>query len=617
MTYTIDLADKFKENELFTWTLFGSTGLFGDSSCLIRGVELDPNPAIHQNLPTPTPTPTPEPVPNGFVSVSQGNQEYGYETEFVEDNWNFNGEAAYINGNKLAILNSQTDMHDGSAFTSFSTDVGTSYEFYTHFTFSTDTAFPNGFAFVIEPQTEKMGFFGRNGYDSHHNSVVVEFDFDPQNNYQRMNDKGEFETYNESNSHVGIMLYGNEEMHFAAETYKEMRNAGTRTDAWVEYDGNTLSVYVCAINQYGRIYKYDMPLVSLDIDLEEYFGGNSILHMGFISSELKQSSNVTLHGFALDETPISGIRQGDYPIEDQERYNIISMGDGTYGYQRRFQSSEWNGSGVSPNILTVGSGVSETQEKYYTTSCEFSEDYTCSGRFTVYIPNDDPGHYMNFVLSSSPDTRKHSVSIHLDMIATGESSWKNEFGEDIEGTEDGWGHGMEPYPAMVSVCTNGNDRRDWAMAQYLPLLTGNTIHEVWFDYNGAEEKLYVYIAEYDESGHVEKPEQPVIVCPISFEEVFEGSHTLYVGVLGVTTFLKWGEYYLYGLEFDPYPAIHEQFEGVLQVLAPLDNREYTIGESIDISGRIGPAADPDTDCHVEIKNDQGNRYHCGDINSHE
>ncbi|MBQ0011946.1 MAG: cellulose binding domain-containing protein [Clostridiales bacterium] len=605
ISYDIDFSEFFSGYETFTCALYGTNALFGTTASMIRGVEIDPYPELHTESVLPTSTPTPTPVSSGFVSVSQGKQDYGYETEFIEDNWTFSGEASYVDGNNLSILNSKNSMHDGSVFTAFSTDVGNDYEFYTHFTFTTNNAMPNGFAFVIEPDNGDLGFFGRNGYDNHHNSVVVEFDFDPQKNYQRMNDDGEFESFNESNSHVGIMLYGNEEMHFDVADYNDMREFGSRTDAWVEYDGEILSVYVCTLNEYGHLYKYDKPLVSFEIDLEEYFNGNTNLHMGFVSSDANKASNVILCGFEISENPVPGTRLGDLPIEEQERYHVISMGDEKYGYQRRFQAAEWTGDGVSPNVLTVGVGVVETKENYCTTSCEFSDDYSCAGHFTVYIPNDNPGHYMNFVLSSSSETRYNSVSIHLDTIPTDESNWRNEFGEEMPGTEDGWGTGMEPYQSMISVCTNGNDRRDWAMAEYLPLLKGDTIHEVWFEYDGTEEIFYVYIAEYDEEGNVEKPSQPVIVCPISFEEVFEGSHTLYVATLGVTTLLKWGEYYLYGLEIDPYPALHEQLEGVLQVLAPLDNREYTIGESIDISGRIGPAAYPDTDCHVKIKNDQG------------
>lgn len=600
ISFDIDFSEFFSGYETFTCALYGTNALFGTTASMIRGVEIDPYPELHKESVLPTSAPTPTPVSSGFVSVSQGNQDYGYETEFIEDNWTFSGEASYVDGNNLSILNSKNSMHDGSVFSAFSTDVGNDYEFYTHFTFTTSNATPNGFAFVIEPDNGDLGFFGRNGYDNHHNSVVVEFDFDPQKNYQRMNDDGEFESFNESNSHVGIMLYGNEEMHFDVADYEDMREFGSRTDAWVEYDGEILSVYVCTLNEYGHIYKYDKPLVSFEIDLEEYFNGNTNLHMGFVSSDANKASNVILCGFEISENPVPGTHVGDLPIEEQERYHVISMGDEKYGYQRRFQAAEWTGDGVSPNVLTVGVGVVETKENYCTTSCEFSDDYSCAGHFTVYIPNDNPGHYMNFVLSSSSETRYNSVSIHLDTIPTDESSWRNEFGEEMSGTEDGWGTGMEPYQSMISVCTNGNDRRDWAMAEYLPLLEGDTIHEVWFEYDGAEEIFFVYIAEYDEEGNVEKPSQPVIVCPISFEEVFEGSHTLYIGTLGVTTLLKWGEYYLYGLEIDPYPALHEQFEGVLQVLAPLDNREYTQGESIDISGRIGPAADPETDCRVEL-----------------
>ena len=213
---------------------------------------------------------------------------------------------------------------------------------------------------------------------------------------------------------------------------------------------------------------------------------------------------------------------------------------------------------------------------------------------------------MNFVLTSDYGERLHSVSIHMDILRTPDSHWRNEFGEYIEGEPDGWYSGSEPYDSMLSICLNGDDRRDYAIAEYAPFLTSGAIHEIWFNYDGTEKKLYVYAATYDSEGNVTKPDAPTLVCPLDLEEVFEGNHRVYIGTYGQTALFQYGDFIFYGMELDPRPDIHNDFTGVLQVLAPLDEREYYIGDSIDISGRIGPMADPDTGISVEIRDDADN-----------
>ena len=606
ISYTIDLSEKFAGKEEFTWSVLCQNGwYFGTSD--VKGVELDPYPEINKGKVTPTATPTPVPTSASFVSLSQGNSDYGYKTPFLAGNWNFAGEGEYISNSRLSLLNSQGTGHFGSAFTNFRNKTGDPIEFYTRFTFSAENVFENGLAFVIGPEDPDKGFYGHNGYNMHHDSIVVEFDFDPQQNYQRLSESGQFKTFNESDSHVGIILFGNEEQHYAVADYPQMRQLGTRTDAWVDYNGQTLSGYVCTINEYRHVYKHETPLLSIDIDLDEYFGGKQDLYMGFVSGDFNKASDVYIEGFEVSKTPLKTALPNEYPQDQQDKSQIISMGDAQYGYQRRFAAYEWTGTGTTPDRLTAVSGMSETQERRYYSPVELSNDYSFAGRITTSIYHGmAPGHYMNLVLTSDQGEREHSVSIHMDVLRTGESYWRNEFGEPIEGQPDGWYSGMEPFDSMVSIVLNGNDRRDYAVAEYTPFLTSGAVHEIWFNYDGQEKKLYLFAATYDENGNVTKPESPTLVCPLDLEEVFEGSHDIYIGTYGQTAMFEYGDFYFYGIELDPRPDIHNEFDGVLQIIAPLDDKTYTIGDSIDISGRTGPLADPDTGCSVVLKDSEDN-----------
>jgi len=609
ITYEIDLAEKFSGSENFTWHLMGRDG-WNTATVYVRGVEVDPYPELNEKTPTPTPTPTP--VSEGFKSFSQGNTEYGYKTAFVKEDWKYEGEAAYANESLITVLNNNAKLYNGSAFTAFANDVGEDYKFYTHFSFSRTNAYENGFAFVIQPVDPNQGFYGRNGYSTHKNSVIVEFDLDPQKGYYRYNRNGEFESYDESNAHVAVMLDGSEIGHYSVADFRELRELGRRMDAWVDYDGKTLSVYAFAATDLGRVYKSAEPLLKLDIDLKEVFDGNSNLYMGFIGGDYDKTSNLNLHGFEIAKEPFTAPID-ETPIEDQERYSIMSMGDENYGYQTRFIPSEWVGQcTVKPSIVNIVSGVWNEYETICQRYRELPEDYSFSGRFTGRITGDDPGNYMSFFLSKSPTTRIKSVSIQLDAEATEDAMWRNAFGEPVEDSEDGWYHGHEPYDAMVAVCLNGNDRKDYAIAEYLPLRISGAVHEVWFNYDGTEKKLYVYIATYDENGHVEKPDTPIIVCPLDLEEVFEGEHRVYPAIYGETEIWHNAEFDIFGFELDPYPAIHNEFDGVLQVLAPLDNKIYKTGEKIDISGRRGPKADPDALCHVSLLDKDGKAVYQAD-----
>ena len=214
-----------------------------------------------------------------------------------------------------------------------------------------------------------------------------------------------------------------------------------------------------------NIYKYEEPIISIDIDLEELFDGNSNLFFGFISADPSNSANVMLDGFAIAQEPFTTLQPDELPEEEQDRYQILSMGDGDYGYEVPFDADDWNGSRgrITSDQILIASGMYDSNAFYCTVSREVSEDYSFSGRFTASISGSDPCHYMNFILSSSPEDRAHSVCIHLDTYQSGSAHWRNEFGEYIEGQPDGWYEGVEPFESMVSVCINGDERHDYLL----------------------------------------------------------------------------------------------------------------------------------------------------------
>ncbi len=606
LTYKISLSELFNNDHLIYIESAGEAGGDVTYECLY-GIELDPYPELHQTTPTPVPTMS--------LPFSEGNTDYGYKKSFTKSNWNYRGEADF-SGKVQGILDGDFQHHYGDTFTSKPVDVGDDYKFYTRFSFTLNRQLAYGVAFVIEPYGDGKlaGLSGKNGYDSHTNSVIIEMDFDPQKGMSKLN-KNKFENYDESNSHVGVVVDGVEKRHYAVADYKAMREFGLRTDCWVDYNGHTLSVYLCTINKFGHVYKYEEPILSIDIDLKEHFKGDTKLRFGFVAADNERAysenefSNVEINGFEVAKTPFKTPLPEELPVEEQDGAQVISMGDAKYGYKERYVAKEWSNGVVSPEKLLVVSGDA-IQEDNYCYPCVLGDDYSFSGRMTMsYFMGMDTGHHMNLVLMSKYGNREDSISIHMDLSKTGDSYYRNEFGEPIEGQPDGFYYGSEPYDAMLSVCLAGDYQRDYAVAEYLPFRVSGAVHEIWFEYVGAEKKLYLYVATYDDKGNVTKPDAPALVCPLDLETIFKGSHTIYLGTLGRNGLWVNGTFYLYGIEFDPRPDVHNDFNGTLQVLAPKENKEYAIGEKIEISGRIGSMADPDTDVSVVVKDSKGNEVY--------
>ncbi|MDY6339365.1 MAG: cellulose binding domain-containing protein, partial [Saccharofermentans sp.] len=603
LTYNISLSELFNDDHSIFIESIGDVGGNPTYEC-ICGIELDPYPELHQTTPTPVPTMS--------LPFSEGNSEYGYKKAFKKDNWNYRGEVDF-SGKVQSIIDGNYPHHYADSFTSKPIDVGNDYKFYTRFSFTQRNMFANGVALVIEPYGDgkSSGYSGRNGYDSHTNSVIIEMDFDAQKGMSKLN-KNKFENYDESNAHVSVIVDGVEKRHYAVADYSAMRELGLRTDCWVDYNGQTLSIYICTINKFGHIYKDETPIVSIDINLKDHFDEDTKLSFGFVAADIDKSC-VEINGFEISKSPLKSPKPQDLPVENQDVSQSVSMGDSRYGYKDRFVPKEWTGREVWPDYVVASSGMGETKEMGYVFPCVLSDDYSFSGRITMrYNPSFGVGDYVNFVLSTTLDDRYHSVAIHMDMLRSSSSYWRNEFGEPVEGQPEGFYSGIEPYDGMLAVCLNKNDSRDYAQIEYKPFVVAGSTHDIWFNYVGNEKKLYVYVATYDDEGNVSKPDTPSLICPLNLEDIFCGSHTVYLKTVGRNTGDNNGSFEIRGIEFDPRPDIHNDFNGTLQVLTPNDNREYVIGDSIDISGRIGPLADPNTDISVVIKDSKGNEVYKND-----
>jgi len=596
----MDLSDKFADSTAFSWLI--ELDHYWNSTVLVRGMEIDPYPDIHSYDVTPTPTPTTIPEPSEFVSLSQGNSEYGYEDPFIEDNWSFTESSKYVDSSSINLLDHESGTDCGSAYLTFAENVGEDYEFYTRFTFSRENGTENGFAFIVEPDNSEVGFYGSNGYNMHQNSLIVEFDFNPQSGYSCFNEYGDFVEYNESNSHVGVIINGNEEQHYAVADYPEMRETDKITDAWVDYDGETLSIYVCTINQYGHIYKYEEPLISFEIDLEELFGGETSLYMGFVSKDSDKDADLILHGFEIAQTPFTTLLPYDYPLEDQDRYQILSMGDASYDYLRRYDRAEWNvpvgDPRISENSISISEFFGSESCEYSNDAVEFSPDYSFEGRFTYSIdcaPND--GNASNFTIYNPElGIEEGSFTIHIDISPNGQHYWKDPYGQGE------WQYGTEPYISSIGVYLNGDAMHEYCYAEYLGFRDSGSVHEIWFEYDGKDQLLYVYVAPYDENGNVVKPATPTLMLNINLEEQFGGEHRFDVELSGEGGWDP-ATFSYYGFEIDPYPAIHGNHDSDIEILSPSNGDIYTIGDEIDVFGRIN-STEADT-VDIRLVDDEG------------
>lgn len=243
---------------------------------------------------------------------------------------------------------------------------------------------------------------------------------------------------------------------------------------------------------------------------------------------------------------------------DCSAYLPLSTGNTTYGYTKTFNKNEWVGDSVNnitANDMLVVNDIYDQKTTFYKTPTTLPENYYFSGRFTASIiedSNQSPmGNYMAYFISSALDNRDHSITIMLDVSQSSGGKWRGADGAPVEGAVDGWNYDDEPYAAEVEISFNKKDGWSYAVAEYLPLLDSGAVHEVWYNYDGKEKRLYVYIADYDTNGNVTKPSQPIVSAPIDLEEIFEGEHTVYSGFYGQTDIWNIANFHSYGFELVP------------------------------------------------------------------
>lgn len=293
-----------------------------------------------------------------------------------------------------------------------------------------------------------------------------------------------------------------------------------------------------------------------------------------------------------------------------EKYAIYSQGDPQYNYQEYFVPDQWVHGPDTCGVVTQTYIAAKSQilwsdarvsSAFYK---EFSPDYSFTMRFTY----SNPLCLGNADLIKIKNSTGQSLDIQIDISKSQNHKWKDPYGQGE------WQYGTEPYNAMVGINLNSDGMTDYAIAEYLPFLDRNSVHEFWLEYDGQEEMLYVYVATYDENGNVTKPSDPTLMLNISLEDLFEGDHKLYIetdlemGVHSTRTYI-----YVFGIELDPYPEIHKEALDAIEIFGSLSDKYYEVGDEISILGRVSPDIEVDT-ADLSVLNEDGEEVYQSPIN---
>lgn len=298
-------------------------------------------------------------------------------------------------------------------------------------------------------------------------------------------------------------------------------------------------------------------------------------------------------------TPEPTGTEQDIPFS--EKYAIYSQGDPQYNYQEYFDPDLWVHAPDTCGVVTQ-TYIAAKSQILWSDACvsstfyrEFSPDYSFTMRFTY----SNPLCLGNADLIKIKNSTGQSLDIQIDISKSQNHKWKDPYGQGE------WQYGTEPYNSMVSINLNSDGMTDYAIAEYLPFLDRNSVHEFWLEYDGQEEMLYVYVATYDENGNVTKPADPTLMLNISLEELFEGDHRMYLetdlemGVHSTRTYI-----YVFGIEFDPYPEIHKEAQDAIEIFGSLSDKYYEVGDEISILGRVSPDIEVDT-ADLSVLNEDG------------
>ena len=243
-------------------------------------------------------------TPTEYSVLSQGESKYGYKHEFVENEWSLGKDTTF--GPAMIELVPNEYNKSGFSYYRISKRLEDNFSFSARFTFSIDytTSLADGLAFVIQTDDTLAGTIGKGiGYGNISPSLAVEFD-DYRNNEPNGN-------------HIGVMLNGNCDKHYAIYDYEELNNNGAVHDTWIEYDGVNKMLYVAAAqyDENGNVNRPQQAMISYNIDLNELLAGQEYVYFGITSATGSSRASHKLHGVEFDPSPDS-LYYADEPVID-------------------------------------------------------------------------------------------------------------------------------------------------------------------------------------------------------------------------------------------------------------------------------------------------------------
>lgn len=258
-------------------------------------------------------------TPTEYSVLSQGESKYGYKHEFVENEWSLGKDTTF--GPAMIELVPNEYNKSGFSYYRISKRLEDNFSFSARFTFSIDytTSLADGLAFVIQTDDTLAGTIGKGiGYGNISPSLAVEFD-DYRNNEPNGN-------------HIGVMLNGNCDKHYAICDYEELNNNGAVHDTWIEYDGVNKMLYVAAAqyDENGNVHKPQQAMISYNIDLNELLAGQEYVYFGITSATGSSRASHKLHGVEFDPSPDSLYYADEPVIEITASSDKVNVGEEAY-----------------------------------------------------------------------------------------------------------------------------------------------------------------------------------------------------------------------------------------------------------------------------------------------
>ena len=290
------------------------------------------------------------------------------------------------------------------------------------------------------------------------------------------------------------------------------------------------------------------------------------------------------------------------PVPFEEKYSIYSEGDPKYNYAQLFDRDNWsmnNDCSVNSKYLLISNrsykGTGRIGSNFYR---EYSPDYSFRMRFTYSCP-DAVGNAFFFCLKNQEGEK---IDIQIDLTKDpGEHQWKDPYGQGE------WQTGYEPFDSVISINLDGDVMRDYALTEYTPFIEENTVHDIWLEYNGEEELFYVYVATYDEEGNVTKPEEPTLLLNVDLAELFDDDHSLMIGLRASAWYYQ-TNFYIHGIEFDPYPDLHSEHRDDVEIFGSFDKERHDVGDQISVIGRVDPSINVDSS-KISVLDEDGKKIY--------